>query len=408
LQDHLAWGLGVALRGSVTPLLLAMRWARVARTPTPAWPGAEAPQWGARLASKALLDEVFVAAEFISGSVLSLQDEARTVAELAAAESLFEREGWLDDPHAYHQSATPLQVEDIAEVNSPWGHHLHVRYRSDYAPHPGEPGAHRWQDQAANREGHVRLLEHEGAPRPWLVCIPGYRMGQAAIDFTAFRARWLHRELGLNVAIPVLPLHGPRRVGLRGGDGFLSGNFLDSIHGQAQATADVRGLIHWLEQRGADRVGLHGISLGGYTASLVASLEPDLACVIAGIPASCYLGLLQRHIPRPLLRMATERGFNSERIERVMRVVSPLALRPAVPRARRFLYAGRVDQLTPPAQARALWRHWGRPRMAWYDGGHISFLWEPAVEQLLLEGLRRGGLLEPERPQLRLVPQVGA
>lgn len=373
------------------------------------WHGSEAPaRWDARLVSKVLLDEFFVAAEFINGSVLSVRDEACTAAEVEAAETLFEREGWLDEPHSFHQRVAALQVEDIEAVSAPWGSHQHLRYHSDYAPHMGEPGRRRWQGYAANRTGHVWLLEHADEARPWLVCVPGYRMGHPAIDFAGFRARWLHDELGLNVAIPVMPLHGPRRIGRRGGDGFLSGNFLDSLHGQAQATADVRALIHWLRQRGAPRVGLYGISLGAYTAALVAGLEPDLACVIAGIPATDYLGLLRRHVPEPLLWMAGERGFDVQRIERVMRVVSPLALTPTVPKSRRFLYAGRVDQLAPPAQARALWRHWDRPRIAWYDGGHVSFLWEDTVEQLILEALRRGGLIEARRPKLRVVPQAGA
>jgi hypothetical protein len=39
-------------------------------------------------------------------------------------------------------------------------------------------------------------------------------------DFTGFPAAWFHHELGLNVAFPVLPLHGPRKMGIRTGDGF--------------------------------------------------------------------------------------------------------------------------------------------------------------------------------------------
>ena len=89
----------------------------------------------------------------------------------------------------------------------------HARFESGYTPHPGEPGRERWLGYAANRTAHARLLEHPGAPRPWLVCIPGYRVGQVAVDFTGFRTRWLHRTLGLNVAVPVMPLHGPRRAG---------------------------------------------------------------------------------------------------------------------------------------------------------------------------------------------------
>ena len=407
LAGNVAWGLGVALRGSVTPLLFAMRWSQALRGRRPSWNGTDAPRWDPLLVSKILLDELFVASEFVTGSVLSLEDEARAVSEVEAAEKLYEKRGWIDDPASFHPEVAPLRVQDIEVVDGAFGSYQHRRHTSDYSPHKGEPGRHRWQGYRANRTGHVWLLEHEGDPRSWIVCVPGYRMGHPAIDFTGLRARWLHEELGLNVAIPVLPLHGPRRMGRRSGCGFLSGNFLDAIHAQAQATHEVRGLIRWLRQRGAPRVGLHGISLGAYTAALVASLESDLACVIAGIPASDYLSLLRRHVPDALLWMAGERGFDVECIDRVMRVVSPLALKPRVPHSKRFLYAGRVDQLTPPTQARALWRHWDRPEIAWYDGGHVSFLWEADVERLTLAALRSGGLIEAERPKLRVVRRSG-
>ena len=111
-------------------------------------------------------------------------------------------------------------------------------------------------------------------------------MGRVSVDFTGFRVRWLHRELGLNVAIPVMPLHGPRSQGRRGGDGFLSGNFVDTVHAQTQAAWDVRRLIDWLRSFGAPAVGIHGVSLGGYTAALVASLDPKLDCAVVGIASS--------------------------------------------------------------------------------------------------------------------------
>jgi hypothetical protein len=85
-------------------------------------------------------------------------------------------------------------------------------------------------------------------------------------------------------------------------------------------------------------------------------------------------------------------------VEQLLRVVSPLALEPRVPRARRFLFAGIADALAPPAHALALWRHWGRPRLAWYPGSHSSFAMEPAVHALLLEAFAAGGLLRGTRP----------
>ena len=56
------------------------------------------------------------------------------------------------------------------------------------------------------------LLRHK-EHRPWLVCVHGAEMGRAALDLALFRAWHLHEDLGLNVVLPVLPMHGPRGTG---------------------------------------------------------------------------------------------------------------------------------------------------------------------------------------------------
>ena len=62
-----------------------------------------------------------------------------------------------------------------------------------------------------NRE-YALLLRHK-EDRPWLVCVHGAEMGRAALDLMLFRAWHLHEDLGLNVVLPVLPMHGPRDEG---------------------------------------------------------------------------------------------------------------------------------------------------------------------------------------------------
>jgi hypothetical protein len=131
--------------------------------------------------------------------------------------------------------------------------------------------------------------------------------------------------------------------------------------------------------------------LGGYTAALLASVEDDLDCVVVGVPATDFSRLLQSHIPNVLLRAAQRFGISFSDIESALSVVSPFSFAPRVPHERRFLYAGVVDQLASPDHARDLWRHWGEPRIEWYQGGHVSFLWQPAVREILLEALGRSG-----------------
>jgi hypothetical protein len=76
-----------------------------------------------------------------------------------------------------------------------------------------------------------------------------------------------------------------------------------------------------------------------------------------------------------------------------VRVVSPLALAPRVGWEGRFIFGGTADRLVPADGVQELWRHWGRPRLEWYHGSHVSFGWERRVRALLLEALERTGLL---------------
>lgn len=389
-------GVEMAARSLALPWFFGLRWMSQQERPDPR--EVPRPDLSLGLAAKVAADEFFLATEVVSMSLTAARDRQRIQREISAAVQLYREEGWLDRPARYHATPPPLEQVRRRSVRAA-GHRLdHVSFESGYAPHPGEPGRRRWIDYRPNRTAHARLLRHPGPPRPWMVCIPGYRMGNTTVDLTGFRAGWLHEELGLNVAIPVLPFHGPRRVGRRGGDGFLSGDFLDTVHAQTQAVWDIRRLIGWLRRKGAPSVGVYGLSLGGYTAALVAALELGLDCVVAGIPASCFVGLARWNAPGLLLRAAERVGFCWDQVEELLRVVSPLAMPPRVPWQRRFLFAGVADRLAPPEQARALWVHWERPRVLWYQGSHVSFFLEPEVREMVQDALSQCLLRVPAQP----------
>lgn len=388
------------MRGSLAPLVMGMRWATGGGVSD--HPQAPATERSLGLGIKIALDEFFFATELYSGGLVSLGDRHRLSQELGGALALYERNDWLDRPAEYHRRPPRLDRVLLDEAGAPWGRFRRMRFESGYAPHEGEPGRQRWLAYAANRTAHAWILEHEGEQRPWMVCVPGYRMGTPLIDFTGFRARWLHEKLGLNVAIPVLPLHGPRRIGRRTGDGFLTGDFVDTVHAEAQAVWDLRRLIGWLRTNGAPSVAVHGVSLGGYTAALLSGLEEDIDCVIAGVPAIDFIRLLSSHAPDFAVRLIDWMGYSFERIETLLRVVSPLAMEPQVARKRRYVYAGAADRLALPDHALDLWEHWERPEIAWYQGSHISFLWEPAVKHLITDALADNGLLRvPRSPSQR-------
>ena len=140
---------------------------------------------------------------------------------------------------------------------------------------------------------------------------------------------------------------------------------------------------------------MHGLSLGGYTTALLAALEPDLACAIAGIPASDFVELFRTHTEEPDAAEAKRMGRFWDDTKRLLTVVSPLAMPPRIPRDRRYIFAGVADRLAPPGAAQALWEHWERPRILWYQGTHTSFLLEPEVRNLFDEAMVDSGMVEP-------------
>jgi len=339
-------------------------------------------------------DEVFYLSELLAGGPYAFGEPGRLVDEIVDAELMYEGRGWLADPAAYHRTPPPAERPRIESRTAPGIWYESMSFDSGYEPWIDEPGRARWLGYEANQTAHAWLFRHPGPPRPWIVCVPGYRMGHLLFDFVGFRIHWLHRTLGLNVAVPVLPFHGPRCVGKRSGDGYLSGDFLDTVHAQTQTLWDIRRLIGWLRTQGAPGIGVYGLSLGGYTAAMLAALEEDLDCVVAGMAPVDFAGLLRANSPNALLRATEWLGFPWADLDRLLRVISPLALPRRVPRERCFLFAGIADGLAPREQTRALWRHWDRPRLVWYRGGHVSFVMEPAVLGLLGEALHRTGLAQ--------------
>jgi hypothetical protein len=230
-------------------------------------------------------------------------------------------------------------------------------------------------------------MRHEGPARPWLICVNGYRTGNPAVDFATFDAARLHHKFGLNLAFTVQPLHGPRAEG-SSGDRVLFGGAMNTVHTAAQGLWDIRRLKSWIQQtQDAPLVGIMGISLGGYLTALTASFEADLACAIAGVPEADLVRGMRRNVEALLPPFYEQWGLSWRSLERVNRVVSPLALEPAVARDARYIFAGLADRWVRPGNVKALWEHWDEPEICWYQGGHLSFPFERDVKRFVARAL---------------------
>lgn len=343
------------------------------------------------LAAQAMRDEVVLLGLRARRPVSDPQAFERIHDEVVAALDFYGRRGWLREPEGFFPKPGPLTDVEVAPVRRRNRSYARLRWESGYRPLPGEPGADRWLSYGALRNGYGLMLRHRD-PRPWLVCIHGTEMGRAALDLALFRAWYLHEQLGLNVVLPVLPMHGPRGRGLPKGAVFPGENVLDDVHATAQATRDIRSIIGWIRsQQPGGAVGVYGLSLGGYVAALVASLEEELTCAVLGVPVADLVDLLSRHsgLDRDDPRQQTIQLAGS-----LGRMISPLSLTPRVPMSGRFIYAGLADQVVHPReQVTRLWEHWGRPNIEWYRGGHTGFFQSRPVQAFVTDALVRSGLV---------------
>ncbi|WP_420450611.1 alpha/beta hydrolase [Ilumatobacter sp.] len=347
--------------------------------------------WTPGLAAKWLIDEATLQNEAaITRMRLPTSVFRRRLRdELGEGVDLFDDKGWTADPMSYHRDPPELRRPRLARRSALGLDYEHLVVRSGYEPHPEEPGRDRWLGYEDNREAHAWVLRHPGGPRPWLICVNGYRTGTPAVDFTTFGARRLHHEYGLNLAFPVSPLHGPRAED-RSGDRVLSGGAMNTVHTAAQGIWDIRRLKSWIDStQEPTAVGMSGISLGGYFTSLLTCFEDDLACVIAGVPEPDLVRGQRRNVDRFLPPFYEQWGLSWRSLTRLNRVVSPLHMDPVVPWEKRYIFGGLVDRWVRPGNVKALWQHWDEPSICWYDGSHLSFPWEPDVRSFV-----RGALAE--------------
>lgn len=385
---------GVVQAGPRAAAFMARSWSR-SRSGADGDPMSDARfQPSVGLAAQVLLDEVLISALRNPRLFPRGDDYQRAGAEISAAHELWRDRGWLDDPNSYHtEPPVPDGVTLRSEVT--FGQRYEVlTFPSTYEPRAEEPGRERWLGRGANRTAYAYVVRHREPGRPWLVCVHGFGTGRAALDLRAFRARHLTRNLGLNLILPVLPAHGPRQEpGADPGEGFMSVNLVDSVHGLAQSAWDIRSAMAWVRARCGDvPVGVYGISLGGYVSALTASLDDHLACVVAGVPATDMPDLYRRHSPPGVRRRALEAGALGPEADAVCSVVSPLTLEPRVAWERRYVFAGLGDRMSNFDQAHRLWLHWGRPRRAWYPGGHIGFFFANGLGGFIDDALAESGL----------------
>ena len=227
----------------------------------------------------------------------------------------------------------------------------------------------------SNRVAYARLLRHNRGPCPTIVAIHGFTADWYLINEWFFALPWFYR-MGCDIMLFTLPFHGPRRTRFSpfSGHGYFAGGPSRMNEAAAQSVFDFRILLNWLQQeRGVEKVGVTGLSLGGFTASLLASVEDKLAFSIPNVPVVSFADLVLEWQPiGTMLRGAlSTMGMDLSDARRMLAASCPLTYKPVLPNDKLMIVGGVGDRLAPPKHSRLLWDHWGRPNIHWFPGSHI-------------------------------------
>jgi len=207
-----------------------------------------------------------------------------------------------------------------------------------------------------------------GQARPAVILIHGYMAGPFAFEERIWPISLLE-DAGFDVVLFTLPFHGLRVRAGRGAVPECPGEDPRlNVEGFRQAVFDLQNLVGWLLAQGHPRVGVLGMSLGGYTAALLATVEARLDFVVPVIPLSS-LGDFAREQGSLSLDPEEEEEQHTL-LESIYRRVSPMARPAVVPPERCLVISAKADRVTPVAHARRLAVHLRAPLQSFY-GGHL-------------------------------------
>jgi pimeloyl-ACP methyl ester carboxylesterase len=259
-----------------------------------------------------------------------------------------------------------------------------LSWASDYRPFLPAL-AERYARGHENRAAGVRLLT-AGPERPVAILIHGYMAGSYQMEQRVWPLSRFLRS-GYDVALFTLPFHGVRaNAARRGAPEFPGSDPRFSLEGFRQVIADLRNFVGWLRARGNPEIGVLGMSLGGYTAALFATVEASLSFCVPVIPLASLADFVREQ--GELSSVPEVAAREHALLERIYRVVSPLDRSPRIEPCRTLVVAGKADRITPVTHARKLAAHFGSPLVSWH-GGHLLQLGRNAafrrVESLLRE-----------------------
>lgn len=248
-----------------------------------------------------------------------------------------------------------------------------LSWASSYEPDGDE--VHSYAQHAHNRRVCAYHWRHDNKPRPTIVFLHGFAASAWSLNNYFMRLEQMYHR-GYDVVLTTLPHHGMRsgRGRWLSGFNYISGGIHQLNHSVVQSTFDTRYLLDYLSLNlETEKVGLCGMSLGGYTAALMAGLDSRFKFVMPIVPIVSIPDamLAWRPLDRAIKKIIADHQVDILTLRKTMAAHSPLSFEPLLESNELMIVAGIGDKMAPPSHAEQLQSHWENCNIHWFRGSHV-------------------------------------
>lgn len=239
-----------------------------------------------------------------------------------------------------------------------------------------QPGRDSWKSRGASATGSGEKKNGGRAPRRAVVVLPQWN---ADAESHVALCRLLSR-LGIASLRLTLPFHEDRRpAGLERADYLVSPNVGRTLQSMRQAVLDTRACLAWLRERGYERVGVAGTSIGSCTAFLAFVHDEGFDAGVFNHVSGYVADVVWRGISTRHVREGIEGVLTLEELREAWLAISPASFAGRLtgqrPRPMRFI-AARHDLTFPEDLSRDVIervRATGVPlEVSWLPCGHYT------------------------------------
>ena len=198
------------------------------------------------------------------------------------------------------------------------------------------------------------------------------------------------RSAGISTLLVKMPYYGPRRPADRAVLKQLGNDPDKAVDVVVQAVADIRRAARWLatcDEVDPNRIGLCGVSLGGFAAALAGGVDGRfgrVAIVLAGGRLDKIVTGRAREV-RVLREDIRRRKWTPAKLKRILEPIEPMTYASRLKSSRVLMIAAKRDKIVPPICAESLARASGA-KITWYPASHytmVAFL-PAALVQLVM------------------------